>query len=185
MSIFTAEQKLHNILRIFPGFPNIVLEQISDQSEATRRAVEKIEHLVRRNAELAELAEALDLPAPDLFGKLQVQYENWLRSEISPEELHQLLRSGNKADTLLVDVRETWEVDCARLPSSVLLNARNQSEILARAARARHVILYCHHGVRSLYAVSYFRENGIPDARSLRGGIDQYSRECDPSIPRY
>lgn len=46
------------------------------------------------------------------------------------------------------------------------------------------VIVYCHHGVRSLYATQFLKFNGF-DALSLRGGIDEWSQTVDPSIPRY
>lgn len=46
------------------------------------------------------------------------------------------------------------------------------------------LIVYCHHGVRSLYATQFLKFHGH-DALSLRGGIDAWSIEIDPSVPRY
>lgn len=46
------------------------------------------------------------------------------------------------------------------------------------------LIVYCHHGVRSLYATQFLKMHGY-DALSLRGGIDLWSLEIDPSVPRY
>jgi rhodanese-related sulfurtransferase len=46
------------------------------------------------------------------------------------------------------------------------------------------VIVYCHHGVRSLYAAQFLKYHGY-DALSLRGGIDAWSLEIDPGVPRY
>jgi rhodanese-related sulfurtransferase len=46
------------------------------------------------------------------------------------------------------------------------------------------IIIYCHHGVRSLYAAQFLKFNGY-DALSLRGGIDAWSLEIDPNVPRY
>lgn len=46
------------------------------------------------------------------------------------------------------------------------------------------LIVYCHHGVRSLYATQFLKFHGF-DALSLRGGIDLWSLEIDPSVPRY
>jgi rhodanese-related sulfurtransferase len=46
------------------------------------------------------------------------------------------------------------------------------------------IIVYCHHGVRSLYAVQFLKFHGH-DALSLRGGIDAWSLEIDPTVPRY
>jgi len=46
-------------------------------------------------------------------------------------------------------------------------------------------VLYCHHGVRSLKAALWLREQGIEQAQSLQGGIDRWSLEIDPAVPRY
>jgi rhodanese-related sulfurtransferase len=46
------------------------------------------------------------------------------------------------------------------------------------------LIVYCHHGVRSLYATQFLKFHGY-DALSLRGGIDAWSEEIDPNVPRY
>ena len=47
------------------------------------------------------------------------------------------------------------------------------------------VIFYCHHGIRSLEAASYFKGHGLPNVKSLKGGIESYTMEVDSSIPRY
>jgi rhodanese-related sulfurtransferase len=47
------------------------------------------------------------------------------------------------------------------------------------------VVLFCHHGVRSLTVVEWLREQGLPECLSMNGGIDRWSREVDPRVPRY
>jgi rhodanese-related sulfurtransferase len=47
------------------------------------------------------------------------------------------------------------------------------------------VVVYCHHGIRSLSGAAILGQAGIPDAASLAGGIDAWSVEVDPSVPRY
>jgi monothiol glutaredoxin len=47
------------------------------------------------------------------------------------------------------------------------------------------LIFLCHHGVRSLDAAAYFVGHGLENVRSLRGGIDAWSQEVDPNLPRY
>ncbi len=51
--------------------------------------------------------------------------------------------------------------------------------------RDEPLILFCHHGVRSLHVAAWLRERGVENAQSMAGGIDQWSREIDPSVPRY
>ena len=51
--------------------------------------------------------------------------------------------------------------------------------------RDRPLVVYCHHGIRSLHAALALRSRGYTQARSLRGGIDRWSAEIDPAMPRY
>ena len=105
--------------------------------------------------------------------------------EITPRELAHHLENGHPVQ--LVDVRQPWENAVARLPASVLvpLNELPQRVDLITAEAATTVVVYCHHGVRSLSAVTYLHRIGYHHARSLAGGIDAWSCEVDPSVPRY
>jgi len=86
----------------------------------------------------------------------------------------------------LLDVRQPWESDLACLPGSVRIPL---NELPQRATEVetndRSVIVYCHHGIRSLSAASFLERLGFRNVKSLAGGIDAWSCEVDPSIPRY
>lgn len=86
---------------------------------------------------------------------------------------------------LLVDVREPWEHDAARIEDSLLIPLREIPANVSRLAGAGPVVLYCHHGIRSLDAAEWLRSQGIETARSMAGGIDRWSAEADPQVPRY
>ncbi len=104
--------------------------------------------------------------------------------EVTPTELDQWLRRGDRLH--LVDVRYEEEFELCRLEGAVLLplpELAERSEEL-RALADLPVILYCHHGVRSLKAAFFARSLGL-DAASLAGGIDRWSLQIDPKIPRY
>ncbi len=96
-------------------------------------------------------------------------------------------RLADPDDTfILIDCREQEEYDFAHLPQSVLLP---MSEMQARQAeleayRGQEIVVLCHHGVRSLQVTAWLQQQGY-HATSLSGGIDQWSREIDPSVPRY
>ena len=90
-----------------------------------------------------------------------------------------------KAKLLIVDVREDWEFEMAHLPQSILLTEKNFDQTVIHSKNVECVVVVCHHGLRSMNATLYFRENGIVNARSLQGGIDAYSSKIDNSIPRY
>lgn len=84
----------------------------------------------------------------------------------------------------ILDVREQWEHDKARLPGAVLIPLGELVERVKELDPAKPVAAYCHHGMRSLQALHFLRSAGFKDLAHLSGGIDAYSR-LDPSIPRY
>ena len=105
--------------------------------------------------------------------------------EISVDELSHRLERGDQP--LLVDVRQPWEHQLARLPSSLLLPL---GELPSRAAEVQPgpgqlVVCYCHHGVRSLHAAEVLSSAGVANVVSLAGGIEAWSQQVDPSVPRY
>jgi rhodanese-related sulfurtransferase len=110
--------------------------------------------------------------------------------EISPAELKQALaaRAGTEGETepVLLDVREPWEFEAARIEGSTLMP---MGDVPGRAFQEldpeAHIVTLCHHGVRSLNVAVWLRNQGFENAQSLRGGIDAWSGEIDPAVPRY
>ncbi|HET9452163.1 MAG TPA: rhodanese-like domain-containing protein [Aggregicoccus sp.] len=106
--------------------------------------------------------------------------------EISPTELAQRLRASPAERPALLDVRHPHEHAYVALPDSVLIplpELEERADELA-AFEGRSVVVYCHHGVRSLDGAAFLRARGF-DAVSLRGGIELYSLQADPRLPRY
>ena len=101
---------------------------------------------------------------------------------LEPREVAELIQSGK--DVLLLDVREPWEHQVARIGSSQLLPMNELPGRLGSIDRSRAIVVYCHHGVRSDMAAEWLRSQGF-DAKNLEGGIDRWSREVDPAVPRY
>jgi adenylyltransferase/sulfurtransferase len=105
--------------------------------------------------------------------------------EITPRELAMQLENGKPIR--LLDVRQPAENQIARLPDSLLIPL---NELPVRGAEipvepATLLVVYCHHGVRSQTAAEYLRKLGHTNIRSLAGGIDAWSCEVDPTVPRY
>jgi rhodanese-related sulfurtransferase len=103
--------------------------------------------------------------------------------EIQVQELHQRLATGE--DIQLVDVREGWEFALAYIPGALLVPMSELETRLKDLDKQKPTIVYCHHGIRSLHAALALRSRGFENARSLRGGIDRWSVEIDPTLPRY
>ena len=104
--------------------------------------------------------------------------------EISVSELKALRDSGG--EVALLDVREPWEYETARIAGSKHIPmgdipARFNQELDPDA----HIVVVCHHGVRSMNVTAWLRQQGFEKVQSLRGGIDRWSREIDPSVPLY
>lgn len=104
--------------------------------------------------------------------------------EISPAALKHLLDAG--ASLRIIDVREPFEYETARLGVGELIPMQTiPAHLNELAADPTPMVILCHHGVRSLQVVQFLRHHGIPRCRSLAGGIDQWSCEIDPTVPRY
>ena len=105
--------------------------------------------------------------------------------QIHPRELAAKRAAGEPIH--LLDVRQQWEHDAAALPDGQLIPldqlARRAAEV--RPAEGALLVVYCHHGVRSLSAAEYLERCGFADVASLAGGIDAWSQVIDPSVPRY
>ena len=105
--------------------------------------------------------------------------------EIDCQRVKQKLDAGE--NLLLLDCREADEHAAANIPAAKLLP---MSEIADRLGeldphRADTIIVHCHMGGRSLRVAGWLRDQGFPLAQSLAGGIDAWSQEIDPTVPRY
>ncbi len=104
--------------------------------------------------------------------------------EITAAEVKRRLDAGEVLD--LVDVREPEEHRICRIDGATLIPMRQISQQFERLEDATApLIVFCHHGVRSLNVVGWLREQGLTDCLSMAGGIDAWSREVDPTVPRY
>jgi rhodanese-related sulfurtransferase len=104
--------------------------------------------------------------------------------EISAGQVKALQKSG--AAFTLLDVREPWEYETSRLEGSKHIP---MGDIPARAPLEldpeEHVVVMCHHGVRSLTVTNWLRQQGFEKVQSMRGGIDGWARTVDPKVPLY
>ena len=104
-------------------------------------------------------------------------------TELSVEELRDLRARGEKL--LLLDVRQPWEHEKARIGGDVLIPLNELPARLDELEQAPLVVCYCHHGIRSLGAAAFLEGNGHARVASLAGGIDAWSQRIDPAVPRY
>ncbi len=101
--------------------------------------------------------------------------------QIGAAELQARLAAG---PVHLFDVRSPQEREIAKIAGSTLLDEAARDQILA-LERDTPLVFHCHHGVRSQQAAEYFLDQGFTRVANLRGGIEAWSREVDPKVPRY
>jgi rhodanese-related sulfurtransferase len=104
--------------------------------------------------------------------------------EISPEEVKTHLDRGDSF--ILLDVREPWEFEAASIANGKHMP---MGDVPSRAHQEldpdTHIVVICHHGVRSLSVTSWLRQQGFEKAQSMSGGIDAWSRQIDSKVPMY
>jgi rhodanese-related sulfurtransferase len=93
-------------------------------------------------------------------------------------------KRGSPGVTFL-DVREPAEHAAARIEGAVFIPMREIPERLGELDTTGEVIVFCHHGSRSGMVVNFLRSKGFEKAVNLAGGIDAWSVEVDPGVPRY
>lgn len=102
--------------------------------------------------------------------------------QIQPSDLKRMLDAGQPV--VLLDVREPEEHAYCALPGSVLIPLGELAGRVEEVPAGAPVVVYCHHGVRSLSGAAILLRAGI-EAMSLAGGIDRWSLAVDPTVPRY
>ena len=103
--------------------------------------------------------------------------------QIGPRELAKRL---TQPDTpLLLDVREPGEWQFCHIAGALHLPMNQLAQRLGELDREREMIVYCHHGIRSQLAAKFLSEQGFKRVHNLVGGIDAWSIDVDPNMPRY
>jgi rhodanese-related sulfurtransferase len=104
--------------------------------------------------------------------------------EIMPEAVKTLL--GQSDNVTLLDVREPWEYETAHLEGSKLIPMGDlPNRVHQEFDPEEHIVVVCHHGVRSLNVTHWLREQGFEKVQSMRGGIDAWSRTIDSTVTVY
>ena len=104
--------------------------------------------------------------------------------EISSEDVKRKLDADEAF--ILLDVREPWEFETARIANAKLMPMGDVPSCAHQELDPEeHIVVMCHHGVRSMNVTVWLRQQGFEKVQSMRGGIDAWSRSVDPTIPKY
>ncbi|MCC6580517.1 MAG: rhodanese-like domain-containing protein [Phycisphaeraceae bacterium] len=105
--------------------------------------------------------------------------------EVTPRQVKDKLDKGE--DLVFLDCRTAKEQQVAQIAGTMLIPLAELASRLLEidGCRNRPVVIHCHHGQRSLQAATILRNSGFTNVKSMAGGIDLWSIDIDPSVPRY
>lgn len=171
--------------------PNTSMRELLAQYPGAQRALFRRYHIggcsscgFQAEETLAEVCARNDNLEPrEVVEHLLASHEEDLKLQITPAEADAALRDDPRAR--LIDIRTREEFDAVHIEGSIFFSQELMQEMLARWDRGTRLIFMDHHGTRSMDAAAYFAGHQFANVLSLRGGIDAWSCEVDPSLPRY
>lgn len=170
--------------------PDSTLGEILEVYPGARRALFKRYHLggcsscgFREDETLAQLcARSGGLDPKEVLQSLEQCHAEDQAMMIEPRDLAEAMKSG---PVRLLDIRTAEEYAAVHIEGAHHFNQELMNEILSKWPRHELMVIMDHTGARSLDAAAYFAGHGFENVKSLRGGIDAWSVEVDPSLPRY
>lgn len=167
---------LGEVLRLYPGAQRALFARyhIGGCRSCGFSPSETLASLCARNE---------DLPVDEVIAHIQASHSADVRLQVTPRELAALREAT--PGLLLLDARTREEHEAVCIPGSRLITQELIQEVFSTADKAAPLVIYDHTGARVLDAVAYFVGHGFAEAKGLAGGIDAYSAEIDPSLPRY
>jgi rhodanese-related sulfurtransferase len=105
--------------------------------------------------------------------------------QMTPAQLKAWLDDAGREPPVLLDVREPWEHERARIEGATLIPMREIPARLGEIGEGREVVAICHHGTRSMHVAMFLEKQGFNEVHNLVGGIDAWSRTVDPAVPTY
>ena len=105
--------------------------------------------------------------------------------QLQAPDLQAWLGDAARAQPLVVDVREPWEHEVCNIEGALLLPMQQVPGRLAELPADRDIVVYCHHGMRSLQVAQFLQQSGRERVFNLAGGIAAWAEQVDPDMPRY
>lgn len=167
---------MRDVLAAFPGAQRALFRQyhIGGCSSCASRPDETLRQVCERNGGL-NVDDALDY--------IRASHEADEKVFISAPDLARWIKED--PSVRLVDVRSREEFDAVRIEGSILLSLPVMREIVGEGTNDRPLVIVDHQGKQALDAAAYFIGHGLENVRCLLGGIDAWSRQVDPKLPRY
>ena len=167
---------MRDVLGFYPGAQRALFRHyhIGGCSQCGFQPTETLEQVCRRNGSL-DVNEVLD--------QIRASHEQDEKILIEPKALAVWLKQDKSIR--LLDVRSREEFEAVHMEGAVLMSQPVMQEIMAEGTNSPPLVLVDHQGGQGLDAAAYFLGHGLTNVRCLRGGIDAWSREVEPQLPRY
>ncbi len=174
--VLTKDMQMKDILQAFPSARRALFQRyhVGGCSSCGFQDTDTLAEVCQSH-NLANVQEVIDhiLRSHEVDQKMQ----------ISAKAAAEVLRTDKRVK--LVDVRGPEEHQMAHIEGDFLVDSEDKVQEVMSWPKDTPVIMYCHHGMRSMDAASYLIGHGFTNVKSLTGGIDAWSLEVDPNVPRY
>src|SRR5882762_6980377 len=170
------QSSMRQVLEAYPGAQRALFKRyhIGGCSSCAFHPEETLAQLCQRNR---------NINLDEVIEHLKGSHEQDEQMQISARELFKALQEDKTIKMLDIRTREEWEA--VRIEGAVRMSQETMQEILGKWPREKLTVIYDHTGKQSLDAAAYFQGHGFKNVRCLRGGIDAWSQEIDPKLPRY
>lgn len=171
----SPDPTMQELLAAYPGAQRALFRNyhIGGCASCGFRPEEKLSEVCSRNDGIA---------LEDVLEKIRESHEQDEKVFISPSEAAEAHRTGG---TRFLDIRTREEHEAVKIKNSELFSQDLIGQMMGGWPKDTLLIIYDHTGTRSLDAAAYFSGHGFENVRALKGGIDAWSLEVDPSLPRY
>ena len=119
----------------------------------------------------------------EVLDQIRASHEQDEKILIEPKDLAERLKQDKSIR--LLDVRSREEFEAVHMEGAVLMSQPVMQEIMGEGTNSRPLVIIDHQGAQGLDAAAYFLGHGLRNVRCLRGGIDAWSQQVDPQLPRY
>jgi len=171
--------------------PQITMRELLVRFPGAQRALFRRYHIggcascgFQPDETLAGVCERNDkISVDEVIEHILASHEADLKMQIAPTELATALKDDPA--TKLVDIRTREEFDAVHIEGAIFFTQELMHEILGKWDRRALLAIIDHQGARSMDAAAYFAGHGFENVRAVRGGLDAWSQEVDPNLPRY
>ncbi len=164
------------LLRQFPGAQRAIFRKyhIGGCSSCGFAIDETIAGVCARNG---------NLPVEEVIHEIETADAADRAMQIAPRDVAEKITSGERVN--LLDVRTREEFEAVKIDGATFFTQESMQNVMSEWPRQNLVVVYDHTGERALDAAAYFEGHGFENVKVLRGGIDAWSVEVDPKVPRY